>query len=66
MNKINWREVARQYNLTVDQFKDQLFTTAAAMGAMEIDQYDFEQTGQFKFTCSDEIGEIELYVKRNT
>jgi len=64
MKEINWQKVAREYNLNVDQFKEQLFTTAAIMGAMEIDQYDFNNTQEFKFTCADQKSEIKLSVRR--
>jgi len=59
---INWQEIAEQNNLTPDEFKKEVFTVAACLGAMDLDAND--SANAIKFTCSDEEGPLEVYIKR--
>ena len=62
MSEINWQQVAQQNGLTPEEFKREIFTVACAIGAMEIDRPN--QYGYLKFTCSDDVGPLELFIKR--
>ena len=62
MNNINWREVAEQNGLTPEEFKKEIFTVACALGSMDLD--DKDSGTALKFTCSDDIGKLELFIKR--
>lgn len=59
---INWQEIAESNGLTPEAFKLEIFTVAAALGAMDLDKQENE--GCLKFTSSDEIGKLELYISR--
>lgn len=62
MNKINWEEIAKNNNLTFGEFKKEIYFAAACIGSMEIDKNEIG--GHMKFTCSDNIGPIELWIRR--
>lgn len=62
MKEINWLEIAQQYELTPEQFADQIYATACVLGGIELEGQDSETA--LKFTCSDDIGELELSIKR--
>ena len=55
---------AKLNNLTPSQFKNQIFTMAAALGAMELDDRGSDIETALKFAGSDSLGKIELYVRR--
>lgn len=59
---INWQEVAQNNGLTPEEFKKEIFTIAACLGAMDLDADD--SVNAIKFTCSDGIGPLEVYIKR--
>lgn len=61
---IDWRKFADMNGLTPDEFKKEIFTVAACLGAMALDE---QQIGDsLKFTCSDEIGPLELWIRRGS
>ena len=60
--KINWKEIAEQNGLTPDEFSKEIFTVACAVASMKIDSQNHD--GALKFTCSDEVGPLEMYVRR--
>lgn len=59
---INWKEIAEQYGLTPEQFRKEVYAVAAVVGIMEVETGGNSDT--MRFTCSDDIGQIELTVKR--
>lgn len=59
---INWQEVAQNNGLTHEEFKKEIFTVAACLGAMDLDADD--SVNAIKFTCSDDVGPLEVYIKR--
>ena len=59
---IDWREIAKQNNLTPEEFKKEIFTVAACIGAIALD--DQKIGDSLKFTCSDEVGPLELWIRR--
>ena len=59
---IDWRKIAEQNELTPEEFRKEIFTVAACLGAMSLDE---QQIGDsLKFTCADEIGPLELSIRR--
>ena len=59
---IDWRKIAEQNGLSTEEFAKEIFTVAACLGAMSLDE---QQIGDsLKFTCSDDIGPLELWVRR--
>jgi hypothetical protein len=62
--KVNIDQWAKMNNLTPEEFKKEVFTMAAALGAMDLDGRGADSDEAMKFTCSDSVGEIELYVCR--
>lgn len=60
---INWQEVAESNGLTPEAFKLEIFTVAAALGAMDLDKQK-HKGDCVKFTSSDEVGKLELYIRR--
>lgn len=59
---IEWAKIAEQNGLTPDEFKKEIFMAAACLGAMSLDE---QQIGDcMKFTCSDDIGPLELWIRR--
>lgn len=61
---INWEEVARSNGLTIEEFKKEVFSCAACIGAMVLDEKDSSDVDTLRFTCSDDVGKIELLIKR--
>ena len=56
---IDWQEIAAQNGSSIEEFKTELFTVAAAVAAIDLDAQ--EHKGDcMKFTCSDEIGKLEV------
>ena len=62
MKEINWKEVADLNGLSAEEFQHEIFTVAACLGVMKIDK---DEADTLKFTCSDSVGKIELYIKRS-
>lgn len=60
---IDWRKVAEQNCMTPEEFKKEIFTVAACLGAMALDEQEIADS--LKFTCSDETGPLELWVRRS-
>lgn len=60
---INWEEIAKQNNLTIEEFKMEMYTSAACIGIMEVDKKNGEALAM-RFTCSDDVGKIEMTIKR--
>ena len=59
---INWKEVAEQNGLTPEEFRTEILSVAACVGAMSLDD---QQIGDsLKFTCSDDKGPLELWIRR--
>ena len=61
---INWRKTAEQNGLTPEEFEREIMMAACAMATMKIDKRSDSQANCFKFTSSDQVGKIELYVRR--
>ena len=62
--KVDIEQWAKMNNLTPEEFKKEVFTMAAALGAMDLDDRGADSDEAMKFTRSDSIGKIELYVRR--
>lgn len=60
---INWEEIAKQNNLTVEEFKTEMYTSAACIAIMEVDKKKGEALAM-RFTCYDDVGKIEMVIKR--
>jgi len=60
---IDWKEIAERNGMTPRMFKLEIFTVAAALGAMELDEKE-HKCDCIKFTSSDEVGKLELYIRR--
>ena len=58
---IDWREVAQQNSLSIDEFEKEIYSIAACMAAMSLDK---EDEAEMWFTCSDNVGKLELIVRR--
>jgi hypothetical protein len=61
---INWKEFASKNGLSVDEFKKEIFTSACAVAAIDIDSQD--NATEMKFSCSDEVGPLVMVIKRPT
>ena len=59
---IDWQEVAEQNNLSIDEFEKEIYSVAACIAATQLDKQD--KADIMRFTCSDDIGKLELTVKR--
>ena len=62
--KVDIEQWAKMNNLTPEEFKKEVFTMAAALGAMHLDDRGADSDEAMKFTRSDSVGEIEVYVCR--
>lgn len=62
--KVDIEQWAKMNNLTPEEFKEEVFTVAAALGAMDLDARGVGSDEVMKFTRSDSVGKIELYVRR--
>ncbi|CAB4169111.1 hypothetical protein UFOVP581_48 [uncultured Caudovirales phage] len=60
---IDWMQFAKMNNLSPAQFEKEILTVAAVIGAMKIDQNEGDEDS-LKFTCSDSVGEIVIYIRR--
>jgi len=61
---IDWEEVARANSLTPLEFEKEILTVTACLGAIRIDNGDAGDADTLKFTCSDKISPIAVFVKR--
>ena len=59
---IDWRKVAEQHGLSAAEFKEEVYSVAAIVAAIDIDNQ--EGGNAVKFTCSDNVGNLELIVRR--
>lgn len=59
---IDWQEVAQQNSLSIDEFEKEIYSIAACMAAMSLDKQD--DADAMRFTCSDNVGRLELIVRR--
>ncbi len=60
---INWKEIAEQNGLSVEEFKKEIFTSAACIGIMDVDSKNGEAVAM-RFTCFDDVSKIEMVIKR--
>jgi hypothetical protein len=60
---IDWRKVAKSNGLTNEEFEKEIFTVAACLGAITLDSQ--KEGDCLKFSCSDDVGRLELYIKRS-
>lgn len=60
---IKWKEVAEQNNLTVEEFKTEMYTSAACIAIMDVDSKKGDALAM-RFTCYDDVGKIEMVIKR--
>lgn len=61
---IDWEKVAAQNGLKPAEFEEEILMVAACMGAMRLDAH--KDTDALKFTCGDDVGPIELIIRRPT
>ena len=59
---INWEEVAKDNKLSPKEFEREILMCAACLASLKISKGDTESA--LKFTCNDELSDIELYIKR--
>jgi hypothetical protein len=59
---IDWEDIASKNGLSVEEFKKEIFTSACAIAAIDIDKH--EAGSVMKFTCSDEEGPLVMIIKR--
>ena len=59
---IDWRKVAEQNGLTTSEFEKEIYSVAACIAAMSLDKQD--DADVMRFTCSDNVGRLELIVRR--
>ena len=59
---IDWRKVAEQNGLTTSEFEKEIYSVAACIAAMSLDKQD--DADAMRFTCSDNVGRLELIVRR--
>lgn len=60
----DWKKIAQRQNLTPAQFRNEILTVAACVGALELDKNGATPDEAMRFSCHDEVGEIEVYIKR--
>lgn len=61
---IDWGKFAEINGLTPESFQREILTVAACIGATMIDQGATGDADTLKFTCSDSIGKIGVFVRR--
>jgi hypothetical protein len=61
---VNWEQIAKLNGLTPKEFEKEIFTCAACVGAMQLDKTSHSEFNALKFTCSDEVGKIEVLIRR--
>ena len=60
---IDWQKVAQQNGLNPEEFSAEVLSVAACIGAMRIDG-EGESGEALRFTCSDDVGKIEVIIRR--
>jgi len=58
---IDWKAFAKLNNMTPEEFEHEIFLVAVSLGSMKIDN---DEADTLEFTCSDEIGELKMYIRR--
>lgn len=61
---IDWEYVAKINGLSQKDFEKEILTAAACLGAIRLDNGDAGECDTLKFTCSDNVGKIAVYVRR--
>lgn len=61
---IDWEKFAETNKLTPEEFQRQILTVAACIGATLIDQGASGEADTLRFTCSDSVGKIGVFVRR--
>lgn len=59
---IDWQKVAKENNLSPTEFENEIYSIAACIGAIALDRQDAGDC--IKFSCSDDIGPLELFIRR--
>lgn len=59
---IDWAKVAKEYRLTPEQFRKEVYTVAAVCAAIELDKTQYAES--MRFICSDRKSQLQLEVKR--
>lgn len=60
---IDWKLVAEQNGMTPEEFKKEIFTVAACLGAMALGSRGATKDEAMRFTTSGETGEIEILIR---
>lgn len=60
---IDWKKFVIDNDLTMEEFENEIFNIAACMGVMVIDDTEADT---LKVTAQDDIGQIEMTIKRVT
>jgi len=60
---IDWKFIAEQNGMTPEEFKKEIYTTAAILGAMDLDLRRADKDEAMKFTARSEDGDIEVYIR---
>ena len=63
MKKINWADVAKEYNLTPAELEKQIFITACVMADMQIDRAENGED-TFTFSCTHKEYDLKMNVTR--
>lgn len=58
------KEWAELNGLSVEEFQHEMLTYAAVVGCMMIDASDDNEMDTLSFKTKDDVGDIELYVRR--
>ena len=59
---INWQEIAQQNGLSIDEFEKEIYSVAAYIAAIRLEEKP--NVDSMRFTCSDNVGRLELIVRR--
>lgn len=60
---VDWKKIAKANDLTPDEFKKEIFTIAACLGAIDLDERSATDDECMKFTTTGETGAIEIYIR---
>ena len=61
---IDWEQIAKINGLSPEEFRKEIFTVAACVGAMQLDEQETDNRTMLKFSCSDDVGKIEVLIRR--
>ena len=61
---IDWEQIAKMNGLSPEEFRKEIFTVAACVGAMQLDEQETDNRTMLKFSCSDDVGKIEVIIRR--